>query len=197
MWPRFSGIYPLLISSYSVLNPDNISAAPDLSATTQRPAFSGATTISGGAVPFTSAVSLPTTLNSLGDATGHQGLGTGAKAGIGVGVAISVLSIMGLIVFLVLYRRNRSSGPNRSQRRKRSHLIISGSTKGDSESTRVEIDSKPVQEADGSMLAGHELDGSPLKLELESRSNWPVEIDGRGVWPKEKDASLFGHWSRP
>src|SRR4051794_16092053 len=114
MWPRFNGIDILLISSYSVLNPDNISAAPDFSAATQRPAFSGATTISGGAAPFTSAVSLPTASNSLGDATGHQGLGTGAKAGIGVGAAISVLSIMGLIVFLVLYRQNRSSGPNRS-----------------------------------------------------------------------------------
>ena len=167
------------------------------SASTQRPAFSGATTISGGTVPFTSAVSSPTASKSPGDATGHQGLGTGAKAGIGIGVAIGVLSIMGLIVFLVFYRRNRSSEPNRSQGRKRSHLVILGSTKGDSESTRVEIDSKPVQEADGSMLAGHELDGSPRKLELEGRSNWPVEIDGRGVWPKGKDASLFGHWSRP
>jgi hypothetical protein len=126
-------------------------------------------------------VSLPTTSSSSGDAAGHQGLSTGAKVGIGVGVAISVLSIMGLIVFLVLYRRNRSSGPNRSQRGKRSHPIISGSTGADSESTGVEIDSKPVQEADGSMFAGHELDGSPLKLELESRSNWPVEIDGRAV----------------
>jgi hypothetical protein len=197
MWPCFSGIDTQLISSYSVLNPDNISATPDFSASTQRPAFSGATTISGGGVPFTSVVSLPTASNSPGHAAGHQGLSTGAKAGIGVGVAISVFSIMGLIVFLVLYRRNRSSGPNRSQSRKRSHLIISGSTGGDPESTRVEIDSNPVQEADGSMFAGHELDGSPLKLELESRSNWPVEIDGRGVWPKEKDASLFGHWSQP
>ena len=196
MWPRFSGIDILLISSYSVLNPDNISATPDFSASTQRPAFSGATTISGGAIPFTSAVSLPTASSSPGDATNHHGLSTGAKAGIGVGVAISVLSIMSLIVFLVLYRRNRSSGPNRSQRGKRSHPVVSGSTGGDSESTRVEIDSQPVQEADGSMLAGHELDGSPLKLELESRSNWPVEIDGRGVWPKEKDASLFGRWSQ-
>ena len=142
-------------------------------------------------------MSLPTASNSPGDATGHQGLGTGAKAGIGVGVAISVLSIMGLIVFLVLYRRNRSSGPNRSQSGKRSHLIISGSTEVDSKSTRAEIDSNPVHEADGSMFAGHELDGLPLKLELESRSNWPVEIDGRGVWPEEKDASLFGHWSQP
>jgi hypothetical protein len=181
MWPCLSGICTLLISSYSVLNPDNISATPDFAASTQRPAFSGATTISGGAVPFTGAVSLPTASSSPGDAAGHQGLSTGAKAGIGVGVAISVLFIMGLIAFLVLYRRNRSSGPNRSQRGKRSHPIISGSAGGDSESTRVEIDSKPVQEADGSMFAGHELDGSPLKLELESRSNWPVEIDGRAV----------------
>ena len=185
MWPRFSGIDTLLISSYSVLNPDNISATPDFSTSTQRPAFSGATTISGGAVPFTSAVSLPTASSSPGDATGHQGLSTGAKAGISVGAAISVLS-MSLIIFFALYRRNRSSGPNRSQR----------GEGGDSESTRVEIDSKPVQEADSSMFAGHELDGSPLKLELDSRSNWPVEIDGRGVWPKEKDASLFGRWSQ-
>ena len=183
----------LLISSYSVLNPDNISATPDFSASTQWPAFSGATTISGGAVPFTSAVSLPTASNSPGNAAGHQGLGTGAKAGIAVGVAISVLSIMGL----VLYYRNRSSKSSRSQSEKRSHLVISGSTGGDPESTRVELDSKPVQEVDGSMFAGHELDGSPLKLELESRSKWPVEMDGRGVWPKEKDASLFGHWSQP
>jgi hypothetical protein len=135
-------------------------------------------------------VSLPTASNSPRDAAGHQGLGNGAKAGIAVGVAISVLSIKGLIVFLVLYHRNRSSKSSRSQSEKRSHLIISGST-------RVELDSKPVQEVDGSMFAGHELDGSPPKLELESRSNWPVEIDGRGVWPKEKDASLFGHWSQP
>jgi hypothetical protein len=132
--------------------------------------------------------------NGPGDATGHQGLGTGAKAGIGVSVAISVLSTMGLIVFLVLYRRNRSSGPNLLQSGKRAHLFISGSTEVDPKSTRAEIDSKPVHEADGSMFAGHELDGLPLKLELES---WPVEIDGRGVWLKEKDASLFGHWSQP
>src|ERR1700735_2166600 len=101
MWPCLSGICTLLISSYSVLNPDNISATTDFAASTQRPAFSGATTISGGAVPFTGAVSLPTASSSPGDAAGHQGLSTGAKAGIGVGVAISVLFIMGLIVFLV------------------------------------------------------------------------------------------------
>ena len=142
-------------------------------------------------------MSLPTASNNPGDATSHQGLGTGAKAGIGISVAISVLSIMGLIVFLVLYCRDRSSGPCRSQSGKRSHLIISGSTEVDPKSTRAEIDSSPVHQANGPMFAGHELDGSPLKLEVENRSNWPVEIDGRGIWPKEKDASLFGHWSQP
>ena len=55
------------------------------------------------------------------------------------------------------------------------------STELPSESTRPEIDSKSVQEADGSMVRGHELDSTPLKLELESRSNYPVEIDGRAI----------------
>ena len=201
LWLRFNGIDTPLISSCSVLNPDNISATPDFSASTQRPAFSGATTVFGGTVPFTGAMSLPTASNSPGDTTGHQSLGTDAKAGIGVSVAIdvaiSVLSVIGLIVFLILYHRNRSSGPNRSQSEKRSHLIISGSTEVDPKSMRAEIDFNPVHEADGSIFAGHELDGLPPKLELESRSNWPVVIDGRGVRPKEKDASLFGHWSQP
>jgi hypothetical protein len=134
-------------------------------------------------------MSLPTASNSPGDATGHQGLGTGAKAGVGVGVAISVLSIMGLIVFLILYHRNRPSRPNRSQSEKRSHLIISGSTEVEPKSTGGEIDSNPVHEADGSMFAGHELDGSPPKLELESRSNWPC--GDRRAWSMAKREGCF------
>jgi hypothetical protein len=58
--PGFSGIDTLLISSHSVLNPNNISAGPDSSASTPQAALSGTTTISGGAVPSTGAVSLPT-----------------------------------------------------------------------------------------------------------------------------------------
>jgi hypothetical protein len=180
------------------LNPDNISATPDFSAPTQAPAFSDATATSGSAIPFTSDVILPTASVTLGNAVGHRGLSNGAKAGIGIGVAISILSIIGFIIFFILHRRKRSaSAPERSHSKESSHLSENSfSNDLESESTRPEIDSKPIQEADGSMLTGHELDSTPVKLELESRSNWPVEIDGRGVWPKEKEASLFGHWSQ-
>jgi hypothetical protein len=181
------------------LNPENISTTRDFSMSTQAPAFRGATTVSGGAAPFTSDVTLPTASAVPENIAANEGLSSGAKAGIGVGLAISVLFIIGFAIIFVLHRRKRSgSTAMRSNSRKSSHLSEKSlSTELNSESPQIEIDSKMIQEADSSTIPGHELDSTPVKFELESRSNQPVEIDGRGVWPKEKDASLFGQWSQP
>jgi hypothetical protein len=114
-------------------------------------------------------------------------------------VAISVLSIICFVASFLRYRRKRSASvPKSFHTGKSSHLSEKPlSTELDAETSRTEIDSKAIQEADSSILPRHELDSTPMKLELDSRSNWPVEIDGRGVWPKEKDASLFGKWAQP
>lgn len=142
-------------------------------------------------MPFTNDVTLPTALETPGNTAGGRGLGTGAKTGIGIGVAFGVFSIIGFIIFF-MYQRRRSHTGKSSQLGEKSLP-----TELDSENSRTEIDSKTVQEADSSTLPGHELDLTPMKPELDSRSNWPIEIDGRGVWPKEKDASFFGRWAQP
>jgi hypothetical protein len=176
---------------YSALNPGNVSATPDCSSSTQAPAVSGATTVSGSAVPFTGDATLPTASETPGNTAGSRSLSTGAKTGIGIGVAVGVFSIIGFIVFF-MYQRKRSLTGKSSQLGDKSL-----STELDSENSRTEIDSKTVQEADSSTLPRHELDSTPMKSELDSRSNWPAEIDGHGVWPNEKDASFFGLWAQP
>ncbi|KAI0160055.1 FAS1 domain-containing protein [Hypoxylon sp. FL1284] len=61
-----------------VLNPDNTSAAPDMSATTATPAFTGASTGTSG-IPFTSGVTTPTT--TFPAATSAGGSGSSSSSG--------------------------------------------------------------------------------------------------------------------
>lgn len=66
---------------------------PDYAATSQAPAFSAATPLPGGIVPFTSGPSTPTS---------GWGLSTGAKVGIGIGVTLGVVITLALVVYGLL-----------------------------------------------------------------------------------------------
>jgi hypothetical protein len=78
---------------------------PDYAASTQAPAFTGATPLSGGVVPFTSGLS-PSATGAPSSSTG--GLTTGAKAGIEIGAILGGVGVIALLIF-VLLRRKRSA----------------------------------------------------------------------------------------
>lgn len=64
-----------------VLNPQNSTAAPNPSTTV--PAFPGASTVSGGGIPFTSGVTASTTLTSAPTQSGAPGAGAGTLTSTG------------------------------------------------------------------------------------------------------------------
>ncbi|ROT34492.1 FAS1 domain-containing protein [Sodiomyces alkalinus F11] len=91
------------------LNPDNPTATPDTTATTQAPAFTGASTVEGGAIPFTSGVETPTSTAPVAtgegrDAEGRDGDGEGegnaAASLVSAAVAGSALFGAGLVAFI-------------------------------------------------------------------------------------------------
>jgi hypothetical protein len=96
--------FALILHLRSVLNPNNTTAVPDSTATSQAPAFSGATPLSGGVVPFTTSGLSAATPPSAG------GLSMRAKAGMGIGIGIAVLVVVIIVVlssFFCLRRPKR------------------------------------------------------------------------------------------
>lgn len=73
---------------------------PDNTVISQAPAFIGATSLSGGVVPFTTAFSA---------APSDEGLSAGAKARIGVAVAIAIaVVVVTALAAFSIWRRKRS-----------------------------------------------------------------------------------------
>jgi uncharacterized surface protein with fasciclin (FAS1) repeats len=76
----------------NVLNPDNASATPNPTASTQAPAFSGASSVA--AIPFTSAVTASATVTGTGAGAGAKATSTSSSSGAampmrtGIGAAV-------------------------------------------------------------------------------------------------------------
>lgn len=134
----------LILCARSVLNPSNTTAVPDYMATSQAPAFSGATPLSGGVVPFTTGLSAGTT--PLG-----KGLSTSAKAGIGIGVALGVALVAALFCLRRWKRVAQISSPSKRE-------------SGDKVAAKV-VELLPMQ----TVHAKQRLDGQALDSDLDAR----------------------------
>ncbi len=203
------------LTNDSVLNPANASLTPDLTAPTQAPAFGSATPLSGSAVPFTSAVTVPSATSTASASSGsnskpeHTGLSTGAKVGIAIGVAVTAVSTIALVMLCdgipIFHKLVRGSGKGaRSERcahcnkwhdakacERSLDLEKSGSkTPKLSPSERAstaELDSSPVEKPEVDSKSIQEADSSPVTgHELDSTPVGP-ELDSRSNWPLEID----------